>query len=148
MICGTWSKNDTLDGEGQWNLAWIGASCHQITGADGKTQIPAWVWLADNSAVLDGYTNLDFGVDPSTCQAGQSLNLGGTAYNGKWRAGSGTDRLGEHLDDILLSSPQLDTSLSRMPPSPPPLLIRHSLTQAMPSAPRTLTLMPRRPLPK
>ena len=96
---------NTLKGEGQWDLVWIGASCKQIMGADGKSQIPAWVWLADNSAVLDGYINLDFGVDPSTCQAGQSLYLNGTAYNGKWRAGSGTDRLGEHLDDILLSSP-------------------------------------------
>jgi len=83
-----------LDGEGAWNLAWIGASCKSIKGAAGSN-IAAWVWDYDQSAVLDGFNNFDFGVDSSTCTAGQSLNLGGTAYNGKWRAGSDQGRLGD-----------------------------------------------------
>ena len=86
---------NTLKDESQWGLTWIGASCQQILGADKKAKIAAWVWLADKSVVLDGYMNMDYDVDPGVCQPGQSLNLGGTAYNGKWRAGNENDRLGK-----------------------------------------------------
>jgi hypothetical protein len=78
---------NSLAGEGMWDLAWIGASCKMLKGS-GNVKVPAWAWQADGSAVLDGYTNFDWSVDPNICPGTDCLVLGGTGYNGKW---SGTD---------------------------------------------------------
>ena len=67
---------NSLEGEGAWDLAWIGASCKQIPGATGGN-IPAWTWQADASTLLDGYSNFDYSVDPTNCAGNQCLRLGG-----------------------------------------------------------------------
>jgi hypothetical protein len=66
-----------------WDLAWIGASCHQVTAPNGNS-MNAWVWNSDQSLVIDGYTNFEFGIDPNTCNAGECISMGSTGYFGKW----------------------------------------------------------------
>jgi hypothetical protein len=80
-----------LNGEGMWDLAWIGASCKNISTSFGFRN--AWTWHIDQSLVLDGYMNFEDGTDPTTCQAGDCLNMGGAGYYGKWRSGACSDHL-------------------------------------------------------
>jgi len=74
---------NSLKGEGNWDLAWIGGSCKALPNSGGM-KIAAWTWQADGSALLDGFTNFDWSVDPNTCAPDQCLVLGGTGYAGKW----------------------------------------------------------------
>ena len=64
-----------LNGEGMWDLAWIGASCKNISTSFGFQN--AWVWHVDQSLVLDGYMNFEAGTDSATCNPGDCLNMGG-----------------------------------------------------------------------
>ena len=64
-----------LNGEGMWDLAWIGASCKNISTSFGYQN--AWVWHVDQSLVLDGYMNFEAGTDSATCNPGDCLNMGG-----------------------------------------------------------------------
>jgi hypothetical protein len=101
---------NSLDGEGAWDLAWIGASCSQVPNKQGEPVlgtwrekvssgqlIPAWIWQADSSTLLDGYSNFDWSIDPTTCDGNQCLVLGGTGYNGKWSATSCDSRMGDAI---------------------------------------------------
>jgi hypothetical protein len=96
----------TLAGEGEWDLAWIGASCHQIADSNGD-MVNAWVWNSDKSLVLDGYTNFDYDVDPNTCEANQCISMGGTGYFGKWLVNDCTGSLGNAIcaDDYSSDAP-------------------------------------------
>ena len=64
-----------LNGEGMWDLSWIGASCMNISTSFGVQA--AWVWHVDKSLVLDGYMNFEAGTDSATCEPNTCLNMGG-----------------------------------------------------------------------
>jgi len=91
-----YQNNDynSLEGEGAWDLAYIGASCKQMSSGTGSSSA-AWTWQVDNSVLLDGYTNFDFSVDPTTCGPNQCLVLGGTGYAGKWSSVPCDARMGD-----------------------------------------------------